>query len=100
MLCNNRPGDGKESGATRLARKLRLRSDVEESKVASNKMMRDTRCLIQDVDLSVEDVLGLFVVVFGNVAGGAGLDAVEARGQICWRVFGLGADTARSQASP
>jgi hypothetical protein len=80
MLCDDRPCNRKERRASTLTRELRLRSDVEERKVSSNKMVRDTRCLVQDVDLPVENVLGLFVVVFGDIAGRAGLDAVEAGG--------------------
>jgi hypothetical protein len=53
---------------------------VEERKVSGNKMMRDTRRLVQDVDLTVENVLGLFVCVLGNVALWTGLNLVEARG--------------------
>jgi hypothetical protein len=53
---------------------------VEERKVSGNKMMRDTRRLVQDVDLAVENVLGLFVCVLGNVTLGPRLDLVEARG--------------------
>jgi hypothetical protein len=51
---------------------------VEEGKVAGNKVMCDARCLVQDVDLAVENVLGLFVVVLGDVACWACLDPVEA----------------------
>lgn len=51
---------------------------MEESKITRNKMMRDVRCLVQNVDLAVENVLGLFVVVCRDVPCGAGFDAVEA----------------------
>jgi hypothetical protein len=51
---------------------------VEERKVSGNKMVRDTRRLVQDVDLAIENVLGLFVCVLRNVALWAGLNLVEA----------------------
>lgn len=77
MLCDDRPGNGKESCATGLARELSLGSDVEESEVSSNKVMCDTGGLVQDVDLTVKNVFCLLVCVLGDVAGGSCLDAVE-----------------------
>jgi hypothetical protein len=50
---------------------------MEESEIPRNKMMRDTRGLVQDVDLAVEHVFGLFVCVLGDVARGTCLDPVE-----------------------
>jgi hypothetical protein len=43
-------------------------------------MMRDASRLIQNVDLTTEDVLGLFVCVLRNVSRWASLDLVETRG--------------------
>lgn len=77
MLCNNRPSDSKESRSTRLAGKLSLGSYMEESKVTCDKVMCDAGSLVQNVDLAAEHVLGLFVCVWGDVAGGSCLDAVE-----------------------
>ena len=84
MLGDDRPGHRKERLSSRFARKLRLRPNVEERKVASNKVMRYSCSLIQDVDLTAEHVLGLLVVVRRNVACGPGLDTVEARSQVAW----------------
>jgi hypothetical protein len=44
--------------------------------------MRDASRLIQNVDLTAEDVLGLLVCVLRNVARWACLDLVEPRGQV------------------
>jgi hypothetical protein len=65
---------------------------MEESEVTSNEMMRDTGSLVQYVDLAVENVLGLFVCVLRDVAGGSCLDAVEAGGQVGWGVCSFGLD--------
>jgi hypothetical protein len=65
---------------------------MEESEVTSNEMMRDTGSLVQYVDLAVENVLGLFVCVLRDVAGGSCLDAVEAGGQVSWCVCSFGLD--------
>jgi len=84
MLGDDRPGHRKERLSSRLARELRLRPNMEEREVASNKVMSYARRLVQDVDLAVEHVLSLLVVVCRNVACGSGLDTVEARGQVAW----------------
>lgn len=55
-------------------------------------MMRHPRRLIQHIDLALKHVLGLLVRVRGDIARGAGLDAVEARCEVCWVVLGLGLD--------
>jgi hypothetical protein len=54
--------------------------------------MRHPRRLVQHVDLPLQHVLGLLVRVRGDVARRAGLDAVEARGEVGWLVFGLRLD--------
>lgn len=78
MLRDDGPGDSKEGCSTRLARELGLGSNMEESKVACNEMVRDASCLIEDVDLTVEHIFGLLVSVLGDVARGSCLDSVEA----------------------
>jgi hypothetical protein len=65
---------------------------VEESKVACNKVMHDTCCLVQDVDLAVENIFGLFRFKLRDVAYGARLNAVEARRYVGGRVGGLSSD--------
>lgn len=82
MLGNNRPGHSEESSSARLAGELALGANVEESPVASDEVVCDASGLVENVDLAVENVLGLLVVVGGDVAGGARLDAVEAGGQV------------------
>jgi hypothetical protein len=86
------PRDREEGCAARLARKLRLATNMEERKVTSHKVVRYSCCLIQDIDLSVQHVLGFLVCVGGDVARGAGLDAVEAGGEVCGGVGGLSAN--------
>lgn len=78
MLGDDRPRDRKESCSPRLARKLRLGTDVEESEISRNKIMSDTCCLIEDIDLSIQNVFCLLVCVLWDVARGSSLDAVEA----------------------
>jgi hypothetical protein len=80
MFRNHGPRDRKEGQPATLARKLGLGADVEECEIASNKMMCDAGGFVEDVDLAREHVFGFFVGVGGDVARGAGLDAVEARG--------------------
>lgn len=92
MLCDDRPGNREECSAAALAAELRLRANVEERKVACYQVVGDTCGLIQDIDLAVEHVLGLLVCVLGDVASGAGLDAVEARGEVCGVVLSLSLD--------
>jgi hypothetical protein len=36
---------------------------MEESEVASDKVVSDAGCLIQDIDLATQHILGLFEVV-------------------------------------
>lgn len=45
----------------------------------------------QDVDLSVQDVLGLLEGVVGRTSGSS-LDLVEARGEVCGAVGSVGPD--------
>jgi hypothetical protein len=84
MLGDDRPRDRKESCSARLARKLCLRTDVEESEVSRNEMMSDTCRLIENVDLAIQNVLGLLVCVLWDVTRGSSLDAIEAGGQVAW----------------
>lgn len=77
MLCDDWPGDSEEGSSARFARELGLGSNMEESKVACDKVMCDTSCLVEDVNLAVENIFGLLVCVLGNVAGGSCLDPVE-----------------------
>jgi hypothetical protein len=57
---------------------------VEESKVSRNEMMSDTCRLVENIDLAIENILGLLVCVLWDVARGSSLDAVEAGGQVGW----------------
>jgi hypothetical protein len=92
MLRNYRPCDRKERCAARLARELSLTSNMEKREVASYQVMCNTRGLVKHINLSVQHVLCLFVCVRGDVACGAGLNTIEAGGEVCWGVGGLGAD--------
>lgn len=65
---------------------------MEEGKISRNKMMRDTRCLVQHVYLAIENVFGLLVCVLWYVARWSCLDSVKARGQVRWGICGLGPD--------
>lgn len=78
MRVDDRPRHREESRSTTLARELRLAAHREERPISSHQVVCDAGRLIENVDLSVEDVLGLLVCVGGNVAGWARLDAVEA----------------------
>ncbi len=89
MLGDDWPGHREESCAAALAAELCLGSDMEESKVACDQVVCYACSLVEDINLAIEDVFGLLVCVLGDVACGAGLDAVEARGEVCWVVLGL-----------
>lgn len=65
---------------------------MEERKVAGDEMMRDSGSLVQNVDLAREDVLCLLVGVGGDVARGAGDNAVEARCEVGGGIGGFGLD--------
>ena len=78
MLRNYRPSHSEECHSPAFAAELRLRAYMEEREISCNKMVRDTGCFIQDIDLARENILSLFVGICGDVACGAGLDAVEA----------------------
>jgi hypothetical protein len=80
MFRNHGPRDRKEGQPATLARKLGLGADVEECEIASNEVVCDAGGFVENVDLAREHVFGFFVGVGGDVARGAGLDAVEARG--------------------
>lgn len=92
MLCDDRSCNGKESQTPTLATELTLRADVEEREIPRYQMMRDARCFVQHIYLSLKNILCLFVCVWRDVACGSGLDAVEAGGQVGWVVLGLSSD--------
>lgn len=91
MRRPHRPTDHIERKPTRLGRELHLTPHMEEGEIPSHQVMRDPRRFVEDVDLPVEDVLGLFEVVLRG-ASGSGLDLVEAGGEVGGRVGGLRAD--------
>jgi hypothetical protein len=49
---------------------------MEEREVTGYKMMRDARCLVQNIDLAAQYILRLFKVVTCGL-GGSGFDLVE-----------------------
>lgn len=50
---------------------------MEEGKVSSNEVVRYARRLIQYVNLTAENILGLFICVCRYIACGSCCDAVE-----------------------
>lgn len=52
MRHSNWPRDSIEGHTAGLGRELDLGSYVKERKVASDKVMRDPSCFIQDIDLT------------------------------------------------
>jgi hypothetical protein len=52
MLRDDWPRNRKESQTPTLAAELALGAYVEKREVARDQVMRDTRCLVQDIDLS------------------------------------------------
>jgi hypothetical protein len=65
---------------------------MEESKISRNEMMCNACCLVQYVDLAVENVFGLFVCVWRDISCGSCLNPIESRGQVGWGVGGLSSD--------
>ena len=71
------PGNSVEGESGALCRELDLATDMEEGKVARNQVVLDASSNVENVDLAIEDILGLLEVVKRG-ARGAGLDLVEA----------------------
>ena len=92
MLRDDCSRDGEECCSSALAAELRLGANVEERPVAGYQMMRDPGRLVEDIDLTRQDVLCFLVSVGGNVARGTWLDLVEARCQVGRAIGGLCAD--------
>ena len=92
MLRDNCPRDGEECCSSALAAELRLGANMEECPVAGHQMVCDSGRLVEDIDLTQQDVLCLLVSVGGNVARGTWLDLVEARRQVRGAIGGLCAD--------
>ena len=85
------PCDGVKSETVALSRELNLGANMEECKVAGNQVVLDASSNVENVDLAIEDVLGLLKGVVG-VPGWPGFDLVEAGCEVRRCVLGVCAD--------